>query len=64
MFEREVRGAATGFIITMGVVCGNGFIPYFLGTAGDLISFRFGIFILGLLGVLSTSLVFFLKRLR
>ena len=64
MFEREIRGAATGFIITLGVVCGNGFIPYLLGTAGDLISFRFGIFILGLLGVLSTSLVFFLKRLR
>jgi hypothetical protein len=45
------------------VVCGNGVIPYLLGLSGDLISFRFGIFILGLLGVLSSSLVWFLKRL-
>jgi predicted MFS family arabinose efflux permease len=64
MFERETRGAATGFIITLGVVCGNGGIPYLLGLSGDLISFRFGIFILGLMGVLSSGLVFFLKRLR
>ena len=64
MFPRETRGAATGFIITLGVVCGNGVIPYLLGVSGDLISFRFGIFILGLLGVLSSGLVWFLKRLR
>ena len=64
MFDRETRGAATGFIITLGVVCGNGVIPYLLGLSGDLISFRFGIFILGLLGVLSSGLVCFLKRLR
>jgi NNP family nitrate/nitrite transporter-like MFS transporter len=64
MFERETRGAAMGFIITLGVVCGNGITPYLLGLSGDLISFRFGIFILGLLGALSSGLVWFLKRLR
>jgi len=64
MFPRETRGAATGFIITLGVVCGNGITPYLLGVSGDLISFRFGILILGLLGTLSSGLVWFLKRLR
>jgi MFS family permease len=64
MFPRETRGAATGFIITLGVVCGNGVTPYLLGVSGDLISFRFGIFILGLLGALSSGLVWFLKRLK
>jgi MFS family permease len=64
MFPKETRGAATGFIITLGVVCGNGITPYLLGVSGDLLSFRFGIFILGLLGTLSSGLVWFLKRLR
>ncbi len=64
MFPRETRGAATGFIITLGVVCGNGVTPYLLGVSGDLISFRFGIFVLGALGVLSSGLVWFLKNLR
>ena len=64
MFSRETRSAATGFIITLGVVCGNGVTPYLLGLSGDHLSFRFGIFILGLLGALSSGLVWFLKRLH
>jgi NNP family nitrate/nitrite transporter-like MFS transporter len=64
MFEREERGPATGFIITLGVVCGVGITPYLLGLSGDHMSFRFGIFILGALGVLSSGLVWFLKKLK
>ncbi len=64
MFEREERGAATGFIITLGVACGVGITPYLLGLSGDHLSFRFGIFVLGCLTVLSSGLVWFLKRLH
>jgi MFS transporter, NNP family, nitrate/nitrite transporter len=64
MFQREERGAATGFIITLGVVCGVGITPYLLGLSGDHLSFRFGIFILGALAVLSSGLVWFLKKLH
>jgi len=41
MFERETRGQAVGFIVTLGVI-GTAVIPYFLGLSGDLVSFRLG----------------------
>jgi hypothetical protein len=41
-----------------------GITPYLLGLSGDHMSFRFGIFILGALGVLSSGLVWFLKKLK
>ncbi len=63
MFDRETRGQATGFIITLGMV-GTGVIPYLIGLAGDLSSFRLGIFVLGLCTVLASSLLHFLKELR
>ncbi len=64
MFEREERGPATGFIITLGVVCGVGVTPYLLGLSGDHLSFRFGIFVLGALGAASSILVWLLKKLK
>ena len=53
MFGREVRSMATGFIVTLAIVFGVGLIPYLLGLSGDLISFRFGIVVLGSLTCLS-----------
>jgi MFS family permease len=64
MFEKEDRGPAAGFIMTLGVICGIGFTPYLLGLSGDHLSFRFGISILGALTLLSSSLALLLKKLR
>lgn len=64
LFDKETRGQATGFIVTLGVIFGVGIIPYLLGVAGDLASFRVGIFVLGLLTTLSSGLLPFLKELR
>ena len=64
MFSREVRSMATGFIVTMAIIFGVGVIPYLLGLSGDLISFRFGIVILGISVCLSSGLAFLLKELR
>ena len=63
MFGSETRGQATGFIITLGMA-GSGIIPYLLGFTGDIISFRLGIFLLGLCTVLASGLLYFLKELR
>jgi len=63
MFGSETRGQATGFIITLGMA-GSGIIPYLLGFTGDMISFRLGIFLLGLCTVLASGLLYFLKELR
>jgi MFS family permease len=63
MFDRETRGQATGFIVTVGMV-GTGIIPYLIGLTGDLASFRLGIFLLGACTVLASSLLFFLDELR
>lgn len=63
-FNREQRGMATGLIVTLGVIFGLGIIPYFLGLSGDLVSFRLGMFVLGVLMVLVSGLTFFLKELK
>ncbi len=63
MFDRETRGQATGFIVTVGMV-GTGVIPYLIGLTGDLVTFRLGIFLLGLCTVLASGLLHFLKELR
>jgi MFS family permease len=62
LFSREERGQATGFIVTLGLV-GTGVIPYLLGLSGDFLTFRFGIFVLGLMTALSSGLVLLLKKL-
>jgi NNP family nitrate/nitrite transporter-like MFS transporter len=64
MFDREARSLAMGIILTLSVLVGGGIIPYLLGLSGDLISFRFGISLLGICVILSSSLVFYLKELK
>lgn len=62
LFGRETRSLATGVIIAVGILFGGGAVPYLLGLSGDLVSFRFGISILGLLVCLSSPLAFALKE--
>ncbi len=62
VFEQEVRGQATGLIVTFGVIFGIGLGPYLLGLSGDLLSFRFGIGLLGILTALSSGLIFLLPE--
>ena len=64
IFDRESRGQAIGFAVTLNVVFGSGVIPYFLGLSGDLVGFRFGICLLGILATLASGLVYFLKELK
>jgi NNP family nitrate/nitrite transporter-like MFS transporter len=64
MFDREIRGPATGLTLTVGVILGGGLMPYLLGLSGDLISFRFGISLLGTVVILSSSLVFWLREIK
>ena len=61
MFDRETRGQAVGLIVTLGVV-GTAFIPYFLGLCGDLVSFRLGFLLLGILTTLSSGLLYFVRE--
>ncbi|MCX5805283.1 MAG: MFS transporter [Proteobacteria bacterium] len=63
IFDLNVRGIATGFIFGFGVIIGWGVTPYLLGLSGDLLSFQFGILILGILVIMSSGLVFFLEEL-
>jgi MFS family permease len=63
-FDRETRGMATGLILAFGMMVGSGLIPYLLGLSGDLISFRLGIVLLGILVIASSWLLFYLKELE
>jgi len=63
MFEMNVRSIATGFVFGWGVVVGWGITPYLLGLSGDLVSFKFGILILGIGTIMASGLVFLLKEL-
>lgn len=63
MCERETRGQAVGFIVTLGVI-GTAVIPYFLGLCGDLVSFRLGFLVLGIATALSSGLYYFVKGLE
>lgn len=64
VFDRETRSMATGIILSCSVAFGGGLIPFLLGFAGDLLSFRCGISVLGILVGLSSLLVFALKELE
>ena len=64
MFEIDVRSMATGFILGCGIVIGWGVTPYLLGLSGDLLSFKFGIFMLGVATIMASGLVFLLKELH
>jgi MFS family permease len=63
-FSREMRSMATGIILALAIAFGGGIIPYFLGVSGDMYSFRFGIGILGVFIILSSTLIFRLKELE
>jgi hypothetical protein len=64
MFEMNVRSMATGFVFGWGVVVGWGITPYLLGLSGDLVSFKFGILVLGIGTIVASGLVFLLQELR
>ncbi len=64
MFGRETRSMATGLILTLSIVFGAGGIPYLLGLSGDLVSFKFGLLILGMLVCLSSMIALSLKELK
>jgi MFS family permease len=64
MFGREMKSMATGIIMAFSGIFGFGLIPYLLGFAGDLLSFRLGISLLGILVSLSSLLIFSLKELK
>lgn len=63
-FSREMRSLATGIILALSILFGGGIIPYFLGVSGDLHSFAMGIAILGVLIMLSSTVIFHLKELE
>lgn len=62
IFSREMRSMATSLTMIASSICGGGLIPYLLGLSGDLISFRFGISVLGVLVILTSLLL--LKKLE
>ncbi len=64
MFSREERSMATGLILALSIVLGGGVMPYLLGLSGDLISFRYGMIIMGIMACLSSLLTFRLKGAR
>jgi MFS family permease len=64
LFDINVRSIATGFMLGFGIIVGWGVTPYLLGLSGDYLSFRFGIMILGILVILSSTLVYLLKDLH
>lgn len=63
-FSREMRGLATGIILAACIATGGGVIPYLLGLSGDLLSFKVGILVLGILVGLTSRLVFALTEIR
>lgn len=63
-FGREMRGLATGIILSSAFFIGGGIMPWLLGVSGDIYSFRLGIAILGVLTMFASTLVFRLKELR
>jgi MFS family permease len=49
LFDRETMSMAFGFIMPLTSLFGMGLVPYLLGLSGDLLGFRFGITVLGIL---------------
>ncbi len=62
IFSRETRSLATGVVVALGILFGGGPVPYLLGLSGDLVSFRLGISMLGLVVCLSSPLAFALRE--
>lgn len=64
LFDRDTLSMAVGFIMPLSILFGTGLIPYLLGLSGDLLSFGFGIIILGVLLTLISWLTLSLKELE
>ncbi len=64
IFSKESRSMAIGIILACGIILGGGIVPYLLGLAGDLLSFRFGISALGILVILSSLLILSMEGLE
>ena len=64
LFDRETMSMAIGLIVPLGTLFGTGLIPYLLGLSGDLLSFRFGIIVLGILLTLISWLALSLRDLE
>lgn len=63
LFSRETMSMAVAFITFAGSLFGAGLMPYLLGLSGDLISFRFGITILGVLVTIISWIMLSLRDL-
>lgn len=61
IFTVDERSLATGIVTTLGVMFGLGFIPYLLGLSGDILGFRWGIYILGICVLAASILTRFLR---
>jgi MFS family permease len=64
IFDLNIRALATGFIFGFGVIIGWGVTPWLLGLSGDILSFKFGILMLGILVIMSSGLVLLIEELR
>jgi MFS transporter, NNP family, nitrate/nitrite transporter len=64
LFDRETTSMAVAFITLSSSLLGTGLIPYLLGLSGDLLSFRFGIIILGVLLAMISWLILSLRDLE
>ncbi len=64
LFTRGTISMAIGLIVPLGTLFGTGLIPNLLGFSGDLLSFRFGIVVLGVLLTLTSWLALSLRELE
>ena len=64
LFDRATLSMAIGLIVPLGTLFGTGLIPYLLGLSGDLLSFRFGIIVLGVLLILISWLALSMRDLE
>jgi NNP family nitrate/nitrite transporter-like MFS transporter len=64
LFDRETMSMAIGLMVPLSTLFGTGLIPNLLGLSGDLLSFKFGIIVLGILLTLISWLALSLKELE
>ncbi len=64
LFDRETMSMAIGLMVPLSTLFGTGLIPNLLGLSGDLLSFKFGIIVLGILLTLISWLALSLKDLE
>jgi MFS transporter, NNP family, nitrate/nitrite transporter len=64
LFARETMSMAIGLIVPLSTLFGTGLFPNLLGLSGDLLSFRFGIIVLGTLLTLISWLALSMRDLE